>query len=145
MTPPLYIAGKKKGDKLILPMSPYIRAQLAKRPDGPIEAEVHWREPTRRARANRWLMGPVYSMMLEEQEGRVTEGAKLELHDAMKLRHNPKQITDPFTGEVHVVGGDTHTMSIGEFSNFIEAVMKDGSEYLGIEWPEPSQECEWRR
>ena len=113
-------------------------------PDGPYELTLAPFEETRRARANRWLFGVLYKTILTEMQGIVTEGAKLGLHDAMTLRHCPEERTNLLTGEVTRVGRRTHLMKIGEFSDFIEAVMFDGAEMFGISWPEPRKSEEWR-
>lgn len=138
---PLIITGRKKGDRLILPMSPYIRAQFAKRPDGPIEAHIEWREPTRRARANRYYWGVVLKMMAEEM-GESPEY----VHELMKLRHNTQRGAGLVTGPGNdlVIPKSTATLTIAEFSAYLELVMRDGMEYLGIEFPPPSSEEDWR-
>ena len=127
---PIYIAGRKKGDKLILSMSPYIRAQLAKRPDGPIEAHIEWREPTRRARANRRLWGLCYRLIAQEM-GESPEY----VHELMKIRHLSQTVTDFETGEEIKVARSTATLPISEFTDYMRKVERDGSEFFGIEWP----------
>ena len=138
---PIYIAGKKKGDKLILPMSPYVRAQIAKRPDGPIEAQIEWREPTRRARANRYLWGVIYKMIAVEM-GESPEY----VHELMKYRHNTQGGVDFFDPAQPVIAipKSTAMLTIAEFSAYLELVMRDGMEYLGIEFPPPNNGEDWR-
>lgn len=137
---PLYIAGRKTGDKLILPMSPYVRAQLAKRPDGPIEAQIEWREPTRRARANRYYWGVVLKMMAEEM-GETAEY----IHELEKVRHNSRSGAD-FVDRLKplTIPRSTATLTIEQFSRYLELVMRDGMEYLGIEFPPPTGSEDWR-
>jgi hypothetical protein len=102
-------------------------------------------EETRRGRANRWLFGPVYTLILTEMIGRKpTKGEKAIFHEQMKLRHNPIEVTDPFTGEVQTIGGPTHTMTVEQFCAFTESVMLDGAEAFGISYPEPRESEDYR-
>lgn len=123
----------------------FFKAALKSWPDGRVRLTVELLEDTRRARANRWLFGVVYQEILIEMNGRKpTRGDKEDFHEAMKLRHNPIQVADPFSGEVRTVGGPTRRMSVSEFCGFTERVMLDGSEMFGIVWPEPKPSDEWR-
>lgn len=123
----------------------FFKAALKRWPNGRVTLTIAPVEETRRARANRWLFGPVYTEILREMNGRKpTTGEKAEFHEAMKLRHNPIQVTDPFSGEVKTVGGPTHTMTVSAFCAFTESVMLDGSEAFGIMWPEPRPSEDWR-
>lgn len=126
-----------------------LRAQFAAAikgwPNGPAELTLEPFEDTRRARANRYLFGPVYSLILEAMAGRVTPALKRDLHEAMKRRHNPQTATDPVTGEEFIYGGSTRTLTVEAFSNFLEAVMLDGAEAFGVVFPEPRATEEWRQ
>ena len=123
----------------------FIKAAVTRWPDGPVEFEIRMKEETRRARANRWLFGVVYREILLEMNGRKpTRGEKDLFHAQMKLRHNPIDGIDPFSGEVKTVGGPTHTMTVSAFCAFTESVMLDGSEAFGIMWPEPRESEDWR-
>ena len=123
----------------------FFKASMKGWPDGRVTLTLSMVEDTRRARANRWLFGVVYREILREMNGRKpTSGEVAEFHEMMKLRHNPIQVTDPFSGEVKTVGGPTHTMTVSAFCAFTESVMLDGSEAFGIMWPEPRKAEEWR-
>jgi hypothetical protein len=122
----------------------FIKAAFRKWPDGRVRITIAVEEDTRSARANRWLFGVVYKLMLIEMQGRPTEAAKLELHEHMTYHHNPITLVDPFTGEERRTGGPTKTMSVERFSHFVEEVMLEGSQELGIIWPEPRKDEDWR-
>lgn len=123
----------------------FIKAAVKRWPDTPVTLTLAVKEETRRARANRWLFGPVYTEILREMIGRKpTNGEKALFHEQMKLRHNPVTVTDPFSGEERVVGGPTHTMTVEQFCAFTECVMLDGSEAFGIIWQEPRKAEDWR-
>jgi hypothetical protein len=51
---------------------------------------------------------------------------------------------DPGTGEEVRIGLTTTTLTVPQFSDFIEHVMLDGAEWCGISWPEPRKSEEWR-
>jgi hypothetical protein len=57
-----------------------------------------------------------------------------ELHEMFKLKFNPKEVTDPTTGEIKIVGGSTAGMTSGEFSEYVAKVM-DVATALGIRLP----------
>lgn len=123
----------------------FIKAAVTRWPDGPVTLTLAPKDETRRARANRWLWGVCYKLILLEMNGRVTKATQLEMHEAMTYRHNPVDVTDPVTGEVRRTGGPTHTMTVEQFSQFIEDVMLDGSTHFGIIWPEPRTSEDWRK
>lgn len=96
-------------------------------------------ELNRSTRANAYLWGVVYKLMSEES-GYTPE----ELHEVMRERHNGRTIIDPFTGEEKRIGLPTRDLKVEPFGHFIEAVMVDGAEWLGISFPEPRKHEEWR-
>ena len=123
----------------------YFKAGVKRFPDGRVTLTLAMVEETRRARANRWLFGVVYREILMEMNGRKPTTREKDLfHEAMTLRHNPVEVTDPFSGVVSKVGGPTRTMTVDEFCAFTESVMLDGSEAFGIMWPEPRKAEDWR-
>jgi hypothetical protein len=67
-----------------------------------------------------------------------------DLHELMKLRHNSKLVVDPLTGEETKIGQSTAKLTIPEFSVYLERVMLDGAEWLGITFPQPRRDEEWR-
>jgi hypothetical protein len=93
---------------------------------------------TRRQRANRYYWGVVLKLMAEESGHTAAD-----LHEIMKLRHNFKLTADP-QGEEVKIPKSTATLKILEFSEYLEAVMLDGAEWLGITFPEPTKAEEWR-
>jgi hypothetical protein len=126
-----------------LEVSDSLRRQLAsalKRwPNTPVEIEIRPWEETRRSQANRYYWGVVLKFMAEESGHTVDE-----LHELMKLRHNSKVVADPTTGEEVKIACSTSKLTINEFSDYLEAVMLDGSEHLGIVFPEPRKAEDWR-
>jgi hypothetical protein len=97
-------------------------------------------EERRRQRANKYYWGVVLKMMAEEC-GHTAD----DLHELMKLRHNSKLVVEPLTGEEVKIAQSTAKLTIPEFSVYLERVMLDGSEWLGIVFPEPSKHEEWRQ
>lgn len=142
---PIVIGGQTVKGRIRSAAWKWAMASLRKWPDLALEIEIRPVQDTRSARANRFLWGYVYREIVREMQGRVTAAALDELHECMKLRHNPIRVTDPVTGEERIVGGSTRRMSISEFSDFIEAVMVDGSEAFGIIWREPRADEDWRK
>jgi hypothetical protein len=84
-------------------------------------------EERRRQRANKYYWGVVLKMMAEE------------------CGHNSKLVVEPLTGEEVKIAQSTAKLTIPEFSVYLERVMLDGSEWLGIVFPEPSKHEEWRQ
>lgn len=122
----------------------FIKAAASRWPDGPVIFTLAPKDETRRGRANRWLWGVCYKLILLEMNGRVTKATQLELHEAMTYRHNPVVVVDPISRDERRTGGPTSTMSVERFGQFIEDVMLDGSTHFGIIWPEPRSSEEWR-
>lgn len=108
-----------------------------------VELEARPVAETRSGRANAYLFAVVYREIAIEVYGRATEAIKYEIHEAMKLRHNPTTITDPITKSHVLIGGSTRKLSIEVFGQYIEAVMLDGNG-LGIVFPEPRKDEDWR-
>jgi len=111
---------------------------LKRWPDGPVEVEVRPHLETRRARANRYYWGVVLKMMAEEME-QSTE----DIHEIEKMRHNSKVVEDPL-GNPRQIAQSTTKLDINAFSLYLERVMLDGNEYLGIVFPPPRKSEEWR-
>jgi hypothetical protein len=107
-----------------------LKAAITHLPEGAYELTIKPVDQTRRSQANRYYWGVVLRMMAEESG----HGAN-ELHDLMKLRHNGQVITDITTGEEVTVGRTTRTLTVAQFSAYLEAVMLDGAEYLGLTFP----------
>lgn len=139
---PLVVVGEIKSGEIVGGLSHLLRAvpSAVKRwPDGNIDITVAQREDTRRARANRYMWGVVLKMMAAES-GDTAEA----LHELMKLRHNFTVVVDPDGEEVKVAKSTAH-LTISEFSEYLEKIMLDGSEWLGIIFPEPRSEDDWRK
>lgn len=116
----------------------FVQAALTRWPDGRLDITFAQREDTRSARANRYMWGVVLRMMAAES-GVPAE----EMHELMKLRHNFTTVIDP-NGEEVKVGQSTSKLTVSEFTDYLERVMLDGSEWLGIIFPEPRHEDNWR-
>lgn len=115
-----------------------IKLALKGWPNTPAILKIKPYEETRRARANAYYWGVVLKLMAEES-GHSPD----EIHELMKLRHNSHLIAD-LNGEEQRVPKSTAKLTISEFSDYLEAVMLDGSEHLGIVFPEPHSDEEWR-
>lgn len=139
---PILIDAYVEGGILCLPtnMSKQMRSALVHWPDGPVEVEVRAHLETRRARANRYYWGVVLKMMAEEM-GQAPE----DVHEIMKLRHNSKSIDAvQFAGTASVIPQSTAKLDISQFATYLERVMLDGNEYLGLVFPPPRGSEEWR-
>jgi hypothetical protein len=136
---PLIVDGAIKGGTLSIPARDQLRAALRKWPDGQVEIEVRPHLETRRARANRYYWGVVLKMMAEEM-GQSAE----DVHDIEKLRHNHKFVKSPGLVGTTRVAQSTAKLDINAFSVYLNRVMLDGNEYLGIVFPEPRKSEEWR-
>ena len=108
-------------------------------PDGEVDITFAQREDTRHARANRYYWGVVLKLMSKES-GTPAE----DLHELMKMRHNFTFVVDPNGEEIKVAQSTAHK-TVAEFSDYLEKVMLDGSEWLGIIFPEPRAEDDWRK
>lgn len=130
-------------DDGLLHIEPHVKRQMAaamKRwPNLPVEITIAPFEQTRRARANRYYWGVVLKLMATEMEQSADD-----IHEIEKMRHNSKIVTDPATGEDMKVAQSTAKLKVSEFSDYLERVMLDGSEYLGIVFPEPTPAEDWR-
>lgn len=136
---PLLVDATIKAGILVIPSRQQLRAALKHWPDGPVEVEIRPHLETRRARANAFMWAVVLKLMAEEM-GQSPE----DVHEIMKLRHNYKIVTDPVTGEEIRIAKSTARLEIAEFSTYLERVMLDGNEHLGIVFPEPRKAEEWR-
>jgi len=130
-------------DSGVLHIEKHVRAQMAaavKRwPNLPVEITIAPFEQTRRARANRYYWGVVLKMMAVEMQQSADD-----IHEIEKMRHNSKLVFDPASGEEVKVAQSTAKLKVQEFSDYLERVMLDGSEYLGIVFPEPTPSEDWR-
>ncbi len=125
-------------DGVLEGLHPHLAEAIKDWPNGPIEIEIRAQEQSRRARANNYYRAVILKLIAEEM-GQTPD----EVHDIMKLRHNAKFVTDPATGEEFRVGASTKDLTIKEFSAYLEAVMLDGNEHLGITFPPPRQREAW--
>jgi hypothetical protein len=137
---PLVVDAHIKAGVLMIPDRQQLRAALKRWPDGPVEVEVRPHLETRRARANRYYWGVVLKMMAEEMEQSAED-----VHEVCKLRHNSKHLDGTFAlvGTVQIAQS-TAKLDINAFSLYLERVMLDGNEYLGIVFPPPRKSEEWR-
>ena len=135
---PLVVQARVEGGALKVPGRKFLLAALRGWPDMPVDLEIRPFEETRRGKQNRWLWGVVYKEIAKEMGHPVDE-----VHDLMKLRHNSQTVLDLNLQEVKV-GRTTTKLTVAEFSAYIEAVMLDGAEWLGISWPEPRESEEYR-
>jgi hypothetical protein len=136
---PLTLGGRVVGGVLHLDSRNLFDAAL-KSWDGRVTVTIAPEEERRRARANRYMWGCVLKLMAEESGHSVDD-----LHELMKLRHNSKLVVDPLTGEETKIGQSTAKLTIPEFSVYLERVMLDGAEWLGITFPQPRRDEEWRQ
>jgi len=92
----------------------------------------------RSLRANAYYHGVVLKMMAAES-GHTPD----ELHEVMKLRHLAATVTDPISGEERTYGRSTASLTVDEFCAYLEAVMLDGAEWLGLSFPPPRRHEQW--
>ena len=138
---PLQVDAHITAGVLVIPSRQQLRAALKHWPDGPVEVEVRPHLETRRARANRYYWGVVLKMMAEEM-GQSAE----DVHEIEKMRHNSKPAPDdlPMATYGAYIPQSTAKLDIHAFSLYLERVMLDGNEYLGIVFPPPRKSEEWR-
>lgn len=142
---PLVMAARVHGGQLKLSGKPVWREALSRWPDGPVDVEIRYREDTRRARANRfyWLaLGKVVAY--EREEGIGSGWSKDDWHEALKLAFNSKMIVDVVTGEETRVGRSTASLSISEFSDYLENCLLLFAERYGLVI-QPTEADEWRQ
>jgi hypothetical protein len=135
---PLTVSGRVVDGVLHLDSRKFMDAALRSW-GGRVTVTIAPEEERRRNRANRYYHGVVLKMMAEESGHSADD-----LHELMKLRHNSKIVVDPLTGEETKIGQSTAKLTIPEFSIYLERVMLDGAEWLGIAFPEPRRDEEWR-
>jgi hypothetical protein len=110
-----------------------------------VTVTVEPEEQVRSQRANRYLFGVIYrDAVIAFHERGDLNMSKLRLHAIMKEHHNWEDIIDPFTGEIMRRGADTKGLPVEAFGVFIEKVMQELSEYLGIVFDEPRRHEDWR-
>ena len=137
---PLIAAGEiKSGELRWATALKFVESALKRWPDGYIDITFAQREDTRSSRANRYYRGVVLKMMADEIGSPADD-----LHELMKLRHNFTIVVDP-NGEEVKIAKSTAKLTIPEFAEYLDKVMLDGSEWLGIIFPEPRKEDEWRQ
>lgn len=115
-----------------------LAALLKHQPDGAYEWKLEPFAEKRRDRANRFYFGVILPLMAEESGHTVDE-----LHELMKLRHNSTVVVDP-NGEEVRIAKSTAKLTIRQFSDYLDAVILDGAEWLGISFPEPRPSEEYR-
>lgn len=136
---PLTVAAYVKAGALVVPNKNVMLAAIKGWPDCPVDLEIRLFEETRRGRANRFYWGVVLKLIAVES-GYTAD----DLHEVFKLRHNSKVVADPVTGEETRIAKSTATLSIDEFSVYLERVMLDGAEVYGMTFPEPRASEEYR-
>ncbi len=136
---PLVVQARIVNGELKVPTRKFLLAALKGWPDMAVDLEIRPFEETRRARANRYYWGVVLKMMAAEM-GQSPE----DVHEVEKLRHNYKAAPDPQTALDVRIAQSTAKLTIQQFSAYIEAVMLDGAEYLGLTFPEPRESEEYR-
>ena len=137
--PPLVFSGRVRDGVLHLDKRALFDAAL-KAWNGRVTVTVAPEVERRRERANRYYHGVVLKLMAEES-GHTAD----ELHELMKLRHLSASLVDPITGEERRYGKSTAVLSIAGFAQYLEHVMLDGAEWLGISFPPPRRNEEYRQ
>ena len=126
--------GKVQWDNPTLAMAP-LKAWDGER----VTVTIAQEHQARSQRANAYLWGVVYKLMAEESGYSADD-----LHELMKLRHNSKLVVEPGSGEEVKIGQSTSKLSVEEFGVFIERVMVDGAEWLGVSIPPPRAHEDYR-
>jgi hypothetical protein len=136
---PLVLGGRVVDGHVHLDSPKFYRVALPKWEGLRVRVTVEQEAETRRQQANRFYWGVVLKLMAEES-GHTAD----ELHELGKLRHNSKVVVDPFTGEETKIAQSTAKLSVADFGVYLERVMLDGAEWLGITFPEPRKDEDWR-
>ena len=94
---------------------------------------------TRRQCANRYYWGVVIKTWKDWLANQGQVCASETLHDMLKLKFIPADVTDPRTGEViGTVPGRSKTLSIQEFADYIDRCTEYLRDMFGIVVPDPT-------
>lgn len=96
-------------------------------------------EKKRSLRANAYYRGVVLRMIADELGYEPDD-----LHECLLLKFSSKTVADPETGEEVRITQRSRTKTVDEFSAFLERVMLWAAEKLGMTFPEPRRDEEWR-
>ena len=100
----------------------------------------------RSQRAHNYLFGVVYTEAVRAFHDRGDVNMSMpRLHELMKLAHNWEDVVNPITGEIVRVAKSTKDLPVDEHCVFLEKVMLDLSEYLGIVFSPPRTHEDWRQ
>ena len=136
---PLVLSGRVADGEIHIDAPKFLKAALPKWEGVRITITIAPEVERRRERANKYYWAVVLKLMAEES-GHTAD----DLHELMKLRHHSKVIAHPVTGEEVRIGQSTTTLSIADFSVYLEKVMLDGAEWLGLTFPPPRHDDDWR-
>lgn len=116
-----------------------LRGALSVYPDCEITLTVEPAGAKRSSAANRYLWGPVYTVIME-----YTGQSKEDIHDEMCARFTTEMVSyvNPKTGELveTEVVRRTSNMSVARFHRFIDSVKLFWGEFGGLTFPEPGED-----
>ena len=109
-------------------------------PDGLYRLDVARVRRRRTLDQNGWLWGCIYPMLLDaliEQGWEFTSCE--EVHEYFKSLMTSKSVVNRHTAEVVTFPGSTAAMDTVTFGSYCERLREYGSEYLGIDIPDPDR------
>ena len=108
--------------------------------DGIYRLEITRMRKPRTLDQNGWLWGCIYPMLLDALLDAGWEFTNCEeVHEYFKNMLTAKQVVNKYTAEVVTFPGSTATMDTVTFSSYCEKLREYGSEYLGIDIPDPDK------
>lgn len=108
--------------------------------DGIYRLEITRVRKPRTMDQNGWLWGCIYPMLLDALLDAGWEFTNCEeVHEYFKNMLTAKQVVNKYTAEVVTFPGSTATMDTVAFSSYCEKLREYGSEYLGIDIPDPDK------
>jgi len=137
---PIVIAGHLGADGRIRCNKTLLRQLLHGRRECEVEIIVRRAYATRSTKANAFYWGVVLQA-LAEHTGHLPE----ELHDILKAKFLPKALAVcDLNGELrgeYVIGGSTASLSVEEFSEYMNRIIRWAQDELGVVIPQPDSEA----
>jgi hypothetical protein len=97
--------------------------------------EIKRYQPNRSSHQNRYYWGVMIDL-LSNHTGYEPE----EMHDFLKRKFNPKEISFKVTGETMIIGGSTTKMDTVDFMNYVEQIQRWALNELDVYIPDPNEQ-----
>lgn len=108
--------------------------------DGVYRLEITRVRKPRSNDQNGWLWGCIYPMLLDALIEAGWEFTSVEqVHEYFKNMLTAEKVVNKYTAEIVEFPGSTASMDTVTFSSYCEKLREYGSEYLGIDIPDPDK------